>query len=210
MKNKFYKKKFSFIEIGSGQGYLSAQILSDFKNAKIFAFDPRKDLLNRFKKIEKKLKNFKFFNSIISNQKKITNFYIYNDKNLSSIYKLKPKKYSNKKYYNLNRNKLMEIKKYKTYPLSYFSKNFGENLVLSIDVQGNEYKVLNSCKYFFRKKNIKVIIIEIIRDSKYFNKQKPVINFLKKMNFKIYSIIPGHKENNLITENDYIFLHKEI
>lgn len=103
----------------------------------------------------------------------------------------------------------MEIKKYKSYPLSYFSKNFDENLVLSIDVQGNEYKVLNSCKYLFRKKNIKVIIVELIKDSKYFCKQKPVINFLKKMNFKIHDIIPGHKENNVITENDYIFLHKE-
>lgn len=179
LKNKFYKKNFSFIEIGSGQGYLSAQILSDFKNAKIFAFDPRKDLFNRFKNIEKKLRNFKFFNNIISNKKKITNFYIYNDKNLSSIYKLKPNKYSNTKHYSLNRNKLMKIKKYKTYPLSYFSKYFSENLVLSIDVQGNEYEVLNSCKYLFRKKNIKVIVVEVIKDSKYLNKSKPVINFFK-------------------------------
>lgn len=29
------------------------------------------------------------------------------------------------------------------------------------------------------------------------------------MNFKIHNIIPGHKVNNIITEYDYIFLHKE-
>ena len=84
--------------------------------------------------------------------------------------------------------------------------------MLKIDVDGSEEDVLNGAKKTLKKNMIKIIFLEIGAQKKYYNnKEKKMINFLEKRNFKFvkkYMMLPTSLFSG-IKYGDYLFFNRK-
>lgn len=193
------KHKINYVDIGTNEGNFLKFINDNFELNEVFCFEPIKYLSEKLEKQFQK-KNFYINQIALSNRESLRKFYEYEISSQSSLYK------QNDTFKSLK--KLKHISKVRT---TSFDKFFLKNKKIDfckIDVQGEEIKVLEGMKNNLKKKNIKLLKIEISFIERYvgiesnFNK---IINFLDKYNYKLISISKVKYRNNKVLLMDAYF-----
>ena len=199
----FKKKKIVLVDIGANEGNYIDLISKNLKIKKIFCFEPIKELSD---KIQNRYSdnNLIISNLALSNKKSKRNFYQYSISSTSSLYK------QNNLYKSLK--KLQNIKKIQT---STFDNIFKKNLkidICKIDVQGEDYKVIIGMKNNLKKKNIRVLKIELSLE-KFYEKTESnfyeILFFLKSLNYQLISISKIKYKDEKITFMDAYFEYKK-
>lgn len=199
----FKKKKIVLVDIGANEGNYIDLISKNLKIKKIFCFEPIKELSD---KIHNRYSdnNLIISNLALSNKKSKRNFYQYSISSTSSLYK------QNNLYKSLK--KLQNIKKIQT---STFDNIFKKNLkidICKIDVQGEDYKVIIGMKNNLKKKNIRILKIELSLE-KFYEKTESnfyeILFFLKRLNYQLISISKIKYKDEKITFMDAYFEYKK-
>ena len=199
----FKKKKIVLVDIGANEGNYIDLISKNLKIKKIFCFEPIKELSD---KIQNRYSdnNLIISNLALSNKKSKRNFYQYSISSTSSLYK------QNNLYKSLK--KLQNIKKIQT---STFDNIFKKNLkidICKIDVQGEDYKVIIGMKNNLKKKNIRVLKIELSLEKSYEKTESnfyEILFFLKSLNYQLISISKIKYKDEKITFMDAYFEYKK-
>lgn len=203
LKKIFKKKKIVLVDIGANEGNYIDLISKNLKIKKIFCFEPIKELSD---KIQNRYSdnNLIISNLALSNKKSKRNFYQYSISSTSSLYK------QNNLYKSLK--KLQNIKKIQT---STFDNIFKKNLkidICKIDVQGEDYKVIIGMKNNLKKKNIRILKIELSLE-KFYEKTESnfyeILFFLKRLNYQLISISKIKYKDEKITFMDAYFEYKK-
>ena len=194
-KNKFGKEPLNIIDIGAHKGETIKLFLQNFNINRILAFEAN-PLIS--KKLEKKIKNYKYFNKVnliecgIGDKEDTKDLIIFNEKSSSTFNSInKDTKYYKRKenfltFFKFNKNVPENKLQIKIYPLSYFKEvdDFNKIDILKIDTEGYELNVLKGLSYDHFKK-IKYIYFEhhydlmIKKNYTYCD----IRNFLNKNNF---------------------------
>lgn len=178
-----------YCDIGSHKGTYSDLFIKNFKNLKVFMFEPQINIFNFIKKKYKKNKNIKIYNLAISDKKKSQTLYINKHDLTSSLTKIdKKNSYLNlkAKLFGGSINDLIH-KKYmiKSTKLSdIIKKNRVKKIdLLKIDTEGHELQVLKGAGSFL-KKNVKFMLVEIHNSNIFLNyDSKKIHNYLLKNKF---------------------------
>ena len=181
--NSYFKKnRIFYVDIGTNEGSYLDFLTHFVKFKKVVCFEPIKSLSEN---LEKKYKNLNIhnYNLALSNSSGHKIFYQYDISSQSSLY------VQNDLYKSIK--KLKKKFKVKT---SKFDKIFNSNRTINfckIDVQGEEVNVLKGMANNLKRKNIKLIKIELSFMERY-KKVKPnfydILTYLNKINYKLVSI----------------------
>lgn len=140
----------TFIDVGAYRGEDSKVMNYLLPNARIYAFEPDQE---NYKFIRKnlKIKNFKCFNVALSDRIGISKFYAHPLSFLSSQLKTEPQS-KELLFFNKETNEYLV----KTTTMDYFFKNIDMEgkVLLKIDTQGTEGKVLKGCTKTLKKIDI--------------------------------------------------------
>tara|TARA_Y100001958_G_C21114243_1_gene460281 strand:- start:89 stop:772 length:684 start_codon:yes stop_codon:yes gene_type:complete len=193
--------KINYVDIGTNEGNFLNFMMDNFELKNVFCFEPIKDLSENLKQNFKE-KNFHINQIALSNKKGLKKFYEYEISSQSSLHK------QNDTFKSLK--KLKKISKVKTMSFDeFFSKNQKIDFC-KIDVQGEEVKVLEGMKNNLKKKNIKLLKIEISFIERYigiksnFNK---ITNFLNNLNYQLISISKiKYRKNKILLMDAYFEL----
>ena len=199
---KFHEKKITeklilldikpkiIFDIGAHTGEVTSLFLKIFDSIKIcYCFEPQKNIFNILKnKFKKNSKVFCINKAIYSkNIKKDFNILYHKrsstleDINTNSLYY----KIKSLILFNRVRNIIYKKNELNCVTLDSFIKNKKIIDILKIDVEGSELHVLKGCKKNI--KNVKVILIEILRYNSIKNYSKTdIFKFLKKNGFNLY------------------------
>lgn len=201
LKKIFGKKKIFYIDIGTNEGNFLEYLSSQFQFKKIICFEPIKELANNLKN---KFPEVEVNNSALSNKKTKKKFFQYKISSQSSIYKQ-----------NDTFKSLKELKKiYKIDTIS-FDQKFNKNKKIDfckIDVQGEEMNVLKGMKLNLKKKNIRLIKIEISFLERYQGVKSnfyEIITYLMKFKYHLISISKIKYKDNQILLMDAYFISKK-
>jgi FkbM family methyltransferase len=201
LKNILGKKKLFYIDIGTNEGNFIEFLLKFFSFHKIICFEPIKELSlqlnNKFKN-----NNIEINTRALSNLEKKRRFYQYEISSQSSMYR------QNNTFKSLKKLKNTFIIK-----TAIFDKIFKNKKIdfCKIDVQGEEINVLKGMKQNLKKKNIKLIKIEISFTERYLGVRSnfyEIITFLYKYNYHLISISKIKYKDNKILLMDAYFLSK--
>lgn len=191
------KNKIYYVDIGTNEGNFLDFLSNLFKFKKIICFEPINLMA---KNLQIKYPNAQIKNIALSNKKSLRKFYEYKISSQSSLYK------QNDLFKSLK--DLRKITKVKTF---IFDKKFNKGLKIDlckIDVQGEELNVLKGMMSNLKKKNIKLIKIEISFLERYLGIKSnfyDIINFLNKFNYQLISISKIKFKNNKILLMDAYF-----
>jgi FkbM family methyltransferase len=221
------RKKLIIFDIGCYRGVFFKSILNqltknELNQCKVYLFDINKNVKFYIKDFLK-LKHI-FFNEVAVSNKIGKAKYHYNSffeasgSSLSTIYKddklwvnsrklilkflfQKTKNYIHYKVPTITLDSLIE------------KKNIKSIDILKIDVDGSELDVLEGLKKSLKNNRIKILLTEINEINKKYNlKEKKVINFLKKNNFKLVKknimLTPSLFSN--IKSGDYLFINTKL
>ncbi len=201
LKKIFGKKKIFYIDIGTNEGNFLEYLSSQFQFKKIICFEPIKELANNLKN---KFPEVEVNSSALSNKKTKKKFFQYKISSQSSIYKQ-----------NDTFKSLKELKKiYKIDTIS-FDQKFNKNKKIDfckIDVQGEEMNVLKGMKLNLKKKNIRLIKIEISFLERYQGVKSnfyEIITYLMKFKYHLISISKIKYKDNQILLMDAYFISKK-
>ena len=202
IKSIFGKKKIVYVDIGTNEGSFLEYLLKFCIFKKVFCYEPILRLSDELKQ-KYSSKNIKIFNVALSNKKSLRKFFEYKISSQSSLYK------QNDIFKSLKN--LKKISRVKT---EIFDNEFNHNEKIDfckIDVQGEEINVLKGMKKNLKKKNIKLLKIEITFVERYVS-VKPnfnqIISFLLKYNYHLTSISKIKFKNNRLLLMDAYFLLK--
>ena len=168
----------------------------------MFCYEPILRLSDELKQKYSK-KNIKIFNVALSNKKSIRKFFEYKISSQSSLYK------QNDIFKSLK--DLKKISKVKT---KIFDNEFNNDEKIDfckIDVQCEEINVLKGMKKNLKKRNIKLLKIEITFIERYVNIRSnfnQIISFLLKYNYHLTSISKIKFKNNRLLLMDAYFIIK--
>lgn len=203
LKNIFKKKKIILVDIGSNEGNY-VELINKHLNLKLaYCIEPIQSLTDKINQSFPGNK-IKILNFALSNRRGKKNFYEYNISSTSSLYK------QNNLYKSLK-----NLKKISKVQLEKFDDIFNKNLkidICKIDAQGEDYNVLKGMRKNLKKKNIKILKIELSLESFYLNTKKnfyEIIFYLKKFNYEIISISKIKYKNDRITFIDAYFEYKK-
>ena len=201
LKKIFGKKKIFYIDIGTNEGNFLEYLNNHFELKKIICFEPIKEpaekLKNKFPEVE--VNNF-----ALSNKKTKKKFFQYKISSQSSIYKQ-----------NDTFKSLKELKKIFKIDTVSFDQKFNKNKKIDfckIDVQGEEMNVLKGMKSNLKKKNIRLIKIEISFVERYQGVKSnfyEIITYLMKLKYHLISISKIKYKDNQILLMDAYFISKK-
>ena len=207
--SKFIKKNTVLIDVGANIGTYCINFYAKYRKlvSKIYAIEP--DYVN-FNLLKKNIKNNFFQNKILPR-----NILITNNKKFISIYSRYPiiKKKESKNIYNFFAIK-GDVKKARKISIDKIKFKKSKNYILKIDVDGNEFQVMKSAKFFIETKK-PMILLELSRfllNKKQFNY---IINFLDKNNYNLilfnkFKISPKIVKFDFRNFGiDYLFIHKD-
>jgi len=184
---KFKKiKRNLFVDVGANIGNHSVFFSKFFKS--VISFEPHNILFELLKFNTKRIKNIRILNFGLSNKNKKTKIYSINS-NMGGSTLIKNKKADSH---------WIKLKKFDNY-------NFKKKIdVIKIDTEGHEIEVLEGMiKYL--KKNYPIIIFECLKCN-IKNGTSPAFIFLKKLNYKFYSIENFNKQTpNLFDRFFFLF-----
>tara|TARA_Y100000816_G_scaffold263692_1_gene222262 strand:- start:607 stop:1293 length:687 start_codon:yes stop_codon:yes gene_type:complete len=192
--NSFFKKKnILYVDIGTNEGSYLDFLTNFISLKKVVCFEPIESLSADLKKKYSHL-NLRIYNLALSNSNKKKIFHQYDISSQSSLYE------QNNLYQSIK--KLKKKFKIKT---EKFDKIFNNNQIINfckIDVQGEELNVLKGMEKNLKRKNIKLIKIELSFVQRY-KKVKPnfydVLVYLNRFNYKLISISKiKYKEQKLL------------
>ena len=202
IKSIFGKKKIVYVDIGTNEGSFLEYLFKFCIFKKVFCYEPILRLSNELKK-KYSSKNIKIFNVALSNKKSLKKFFEYKISSQSSLYK------QNDIFKSLK--DLKKISKVKT---EIFDNEFNNNQKIDfckIDVQGEEINVLKGMKKNLKKKDIRLLKIEITFIERYVS-VKPnfnqIISFLLEYDYHLTSISKIKFKNNRLLLMDAYFLLK--
>ena len=217
------EKKLVIFDVGCFRGIFTKKILKliDKKKFKFFLFDINKNTKKYISNLISS-KNINY-NEIALSNKNGTAKYNYNSffessgSSLSSLYKDDNRWISSRKFIlNILLQSTNDYINYSvpTLTLDTFVKKKKIKLIdiLKVDIDGSEYEFLKGGNNTLKKNKVKVILIEINDKKKnYVNKEKKIINFLKKRNFTFLK-----KHTNLsvamfsnLQSGDYLFINNQ-
>jgi len=221
------KKKLIIFDVGCYRGVFFKGILNqltknEVNQCKVYLFDINKNVKFYIKDFLK-LKNI-FYNEVAISNKIGKAEYHYNSffeasgSSLSTIYKddklwvnsrklilkflfQKTKNYIHYKVPTITLDSFIEKKKIKKID------------ILKIDIDGSEMDVIEGLKKSLKNNKIKILLTEINETNKKYNlKEKKVINFLKKYDFKLVkkNIMLTPSLFSSITSGDYLFINTKL
>ena len=216
------EKKLVIFDVGCFRGVFTKNTLKLIgkKKFKFFLFDINKNTKKYISNLIS-TKNINY-NEIALSNKNGTAKYNYNSffessgSSLSSLYKDDNRWISSRKFIlKILLQSTSDYIKYSvpTLTLDRFIKNKIKLIdILKVDIDGSEYEFLKGANNTFKKNKIKIILIEINDKKKnYKNKEKKIINFLKKRNFTFLK-----KHTNLsvamfsnLQSGDYLFINNK-
>lgn len=214
LKNSRYKKSGIFFDIGAAAGEFSKKIIKSFPKAKIFMIEPN---LEFFLDLKKNFTGNKFIilNKIAFDKKTTKKFYNYNNKELSSIYKISKKHVFYKSHYK----DTPDISNVETIKLDDIVKNFNIKMIdlIKIDVQGSEMKVLNGLKQTIKKNKVYMLLVEVSCETNkvgvYENNSdvSELISFMNRYNYKIFSILDiSVNSDKSLKQLEFIFIKNKL
>jgi len=147
------RKKVNIIDIGANKGQTIERFKELFNDAKIYAFEPTKNLAEKLNIIYKKDKNIKIFNKAVGDKNGKTIFFNYSNNELNSLYKIRD---PNFKRNSKTKCEMITLDKF-------CLDNTLEKIdILKIDTQGNEKRILEGAKKSLQKGVFEIIELEII------------------------------------------------
>jgi len=203
LKKIFNNKKIVLVDIGTNEGNFIDFLSKNFLFKKAFCFEPIKELSEKIKK-KYSSKNMLISNIALSNKKEKKSFYQYSITSTSSLYKQ-----------NDTFKALKKLKKVFKVDTNKFDNLFNKNLkidICKIDVQGEDLNVLLGMKKNLKKKNIRLLKLELSFTSFYKNTSSnfyEILNFLKIYKYILISISKiKYKDNKLIFIDAYFEYQK--
>ena len=182
IQNIFKTKNIVYVDVGTNEGNF-LDFLSSFCNfKKIICFEPIKELTDKID-IKKYSNKILIYNIALSNNNSIKNFYQYDISSQSSLYQ------QNNLFKSLK--KLKKKFKVKTIKFDDKFKNYRNIDFCKIDVQGEEWNVLQGMKKNLTNKKITLIKIEISFIERYRGSKSnflSIINYLSKFGYYLISI----------------------
>ncbi len=145
----------TIIDVGAHKGEFAAQLHKILPNANIYCFEPLPDIFLELNANLKKLPNFKLFNLAIGAEQGELEMYRSEFSPSSSLVKMAK---LHKENYPFSSGESLEKVKVKTLDEIAKELKIEDNLLLKIDVQGYEDKVINGAKDVLN--STKVLIIE--------------------------------------------------
>ncbi|MDO9000764.1 MAG: FkbM family methyltransferase [Bacteroidota bacterium] len=196
------------IDVGAYNGATSILFSEAFPKKKIIGFEANPKAYENAIKNCINHKNITLHNFAISNKSETLNFYITSNDVSSSINKIDEKQINSEDYRNeLNLKTQINIAAHK---LDEFleDKNI---LILKIDTQGHELKVLDGAKETLKKTSF--VLIEMSNHKLYIDgcKYHEVDEMMRKNNFTLIDIIVTYRKKGIIlTEYDAIYANNSI
>jgi FkbM family methyltransferase len=208
-----YKKTGVFFDIGAAAGIFSKKIINSFPDAKIFMIEPNPDF---FLELKKNFTGRKFIilNKIALDKKTYKKFYNYNNKELSSIYKISKKH----EFYARHEKDAPNITKIETIKLDDIIKDFNIKMIdlIKIDTQGSEMLVLNGLKQTLKENKVYMLLVEVSCQSNnvgvYENNSdvSELISFMNRYSYKIFSILDiSVNSDKSLKQLEFIFIRKK-
>jgi len=215
------EKNLVVFDIGCFRGVFTRNILEliDRKKIKFYLFDINKNTKKYISNLISS-RNISYNEVALSNKNGIAeynynSFFESSGSSLSPLYKNDAKWISSRKF--LLKILLQSTKNYVKYRVptltldTFVKKKRIKSIdLLKVDIDGSEYEFLQGAKVTLKGNKIKVILIEINDKKKnYKNKEKKIINFLKKRNF---TFLKKHMNLTVILlsnlkSGDYLFIN---
>lgn len=195
----------TLIDVGANHGQFSLLCINEMKDIKIIAFEPILKCFNKYNEIFKKYPKVKSYNVGLSDIKKSKNIYLSHSIDSSSFL---TQKQQNKIFPGTSNSSTTEAKLDKLD--NYYDLFLNNRILLKIDVQGYEKKVLNGA--INSLKVIKFVLIELSFVELYKNQPlfDEVFLFLNKNNFSLIDISYYKKLNCRIIQGDFLFKNNSI
>lgn len=143
------------IDIGANEGQVALQFNKLFPNAKIYAFEPLHDCFIKLNANLKNVPNFKSFNLALGDKKENKNIYRSSFAPSSSLLKMKE---LHKELFTFSADETLETIAVDTLDNVMEELELNDNILLKIDVQGYEDRVIMGARNILGR--AKVIIIE--------------------------------------------------
>tara|TARA_B100001093_G_C26856051_1_gene1027456 strand:- start:1225 stop:2124 length:900 start_codon:yes stop_codon:yes gene_type:complete len=211
------KKHLTFFDVGAHRGETIKEIKKYFPDAKLYSFEPFKESFDDLKEVSKLFNNSEVFNIGLSNFNGIEKLYNYIDNDnsymsvINSTSKLLPG--SMTKFGYKDPDKIIEIEcEFSTLDKFITNKKIDFIDILKIDVQGNEYKVLEGADNIISSGGIKIIYLEILVFP-FYEKQKDLSYYLSYFDDKKYELFGlynlSYQNNSRILQFDAVFLKSD-
>ena len=200
LKKILKKNKIYYVDIGTNEGNFLDFLSKLFKFKEIICFEPINSMA---KNLQIKYPKAQIKNIALSNKKSLRKFYEYKISSQSSLHKQ-----------NNTFKSLKELKKIANIKTDTFDSQFKKNEKIDfckIDVQGEEVRVLEGMKLNLKKKNIKIIKIEISFIERYIGVKSnfyQIVSFLIKFNYHLVSISKIKYKDNKILLMDAYFISR--
>ncbi len=171
----------TLVDIGSNKGQFILLLERYFPDAKVYSFEPIKEILNKQKKFFNYKKDIFFFNFGLGCKNAISNFYITNKTDSSSFLQINKNNNTSDNYVVREKRKIKIIKLDKIL----IKKKLLKPILVKIDVQGYELEVLKGSKKMLNR--IDYLLLEVSKNRMY--KKQPleteIVKYLKKYKFKV-------------------------
>jgi len=208
------EKAITFVDVGANTGQTIDLVRKDFKNAKIYSFEPTPNLVNQLKDKYKKDTGVTISEKALADFDGESKFYVstYSPTNSMLVPDIEL-------YTEIHSDRADDLKNLKeiivpvtTLSNWYKANNFAERIdVLKIDTQGTELQVLKGAEDLLKDK-IKIIILEI-QFVNFYKGSPPyykIFEFLYNHEFNLLDFFNNMRLNNLeIIESDLIFLKRD-
>lgn len=193
------------MDIGAYNGETSKLFSKEFPNLKVIGFEANPKIYSIAKTNCNHNKNITLHNCAISDKKEIVEFYVTSNDVSSSINKINETEGNSKDYKNE-----LDLKTKVSVQANKLDDFAGDKniLILKIDTQGHELKVIEGAKETLRKTNF--VLIEMSNHNLYVNgcKYYKVDEMMRKNNFTLADVIVTYrKKGMLLTEYDAIYIN---
>ncbi len=193
------------LDVGAHTGTFSQSLRRFGYKKEIISFEPIEESYEKLILNSSKDKNWHIHERVaLGNKNKKIKINISKKIDSSSILKVKKNHIKIEPDSKIIKNETVNMIKLEKILSKYINK---KNCYLKIDTQGYEYPILLGSGNFLKK--IKMIQLELSLHKLYEGQEswEKILNYLKKFNFKIWSIIPGfkNKKTNQLMQFDVIF-----
>ena len=190
------RRKINIIDIGANKGQTIERFKKIFSEAKIYAFEPTKNLAEKLDKIYMEDENVKIFNKAVGDKNGKNNFFNYSNNELNSLYEIKD---LNFKSYVKTKCEVISLDKF------CLDNNIEKIDILKIDTQGNEKKILEGAKKSLKKGVFQIIELEIIL-GEYYNIKNSFLDIEKNLIKNNYRLLATDRLINFFS-NKYMYFN---
>jgi len=194
------------VDVGGADGTTSEIFARNFKENKIYVFEPILENFNQIEEKQKKIKNLVLFNKALGNGELNSKINIASRVTSSSIFNLSPDQNSSIFSKDLNFCRSEEIIITKLDSVIEKDQVIG---IIKLDVQGYEMEVLKGANSVLERTML--IVLEMNSHNHYPGAPKyfEVDEYLRNRNFLIFDIFPSTKDSGRLKEWDSIYINNK-